>query len=39
MVLKYYKPILDHIYVRYSVKKVKPGHKKFMCLDELHDLC
>lgn len=37
--LKAYRSILNHVYARYSVKKVKPGMKKFMCLDELCDMC
>lgn len=36
--LKYYKCVLDNVYARYSVKKVKPGMKKFMCLEEFHDI-
>lgn len=36
--LKFYKIVLDHVYFRYSVKKVKPGQKKFMCLEEFHDI-
>ncbi|CAD8165096.1 unnamed protein product [Paramecium pentaurelia] len=37
--LKYYKTLLNYVYNRYSIKKVKPGQKKFMCLDELHEIC
>ena len=36
--LKYYKSVLDNVYSRYSVKKVKPGMKKFMCLEEFYDI-
>lgn len=36
--LKFYKSALENIYSRYSVRKVKPGHKKFMCVEEFHDL-
>ena len=36
--LKFYKMALDNIYSRYSNKKVKPGQKKFMCLEEFHDI-
>ncbi|CAD8171615.1 unnamed protein product [Paramecium pentaurelia] len=37
--LKFFKPLLNHLYNKYSVKKVKPGQKKFMCLDEIHEIC
>ena len=37
-VCKYYKPVFDHLYARYSKKKVLPGQKKFMCLDELVEI-
>ncbi|CAD8099201.1 unnamed protein product [Paramecium primaurelia] len=37
--LKYFKPLLNQVYNRFSSKKVKPGQKKFMCLDELHEIC
>ncbi|KRX05204.1 hypothetical protein PPERSA_06838 [Pseudocohnilembus persalinus] len=33
--LKNYKKIIDHVYSRFSKKKVKPGQPPFMCLDEL----
>jgi len=36
--LKYYKPALDNIYARFSIKKVKPGQRKFMCIEEFHDI-
>lgn len=36
--LKFYKCALDNIYFRYSVKKVKPGQKKFMCLEEFYEM-
>lgn len=38
-VLKKHKQILDTVYAKYSEKKVKPGEKKFMSLEELIDLC
>jgi hypothetical protein len=31
--------IIENIYKKYSVKKVKPGQKNFMSLDELNDIC
>ncbi|CAD8053199.1 unnamed protein product [Paramecium primaurelia] len=37
--MKHYKTILDSIYIRYSVKKVKPGQKPFMSLQELQEMC
>jgi NLR family CARD domain-containing protein 3 len=37
-VLKAYKFILENVYSRYSVKKVKPSQKKFMCLEEFFDI-
>ncbi|CAD8184428.1 unnamed protein product [Paramecium pentaurelia] len=37
--MKHYKTILDSVYIRYSVKKVKPGQKPFMSLQELQDMC
>lgn len=36
--LKHYKKIADHVYKRFSKKKVKPGQAPFMCLDELQTL-
>lgn len=36
--LKFYKGVLENVYFRYSVKKVKPGMKKFMCLEEFYDI-
>lgn len=36
--LKFYKSVLDNVYMRYSVRKVKPGQKKFMCVEEFHDI-
>ena len=38
-VLKYYRPVLENIYTQYSKKKVKPGQKKFMSLEELSAIC
>lgn len=38
-VLKLYKAVLENVYLKYSVKKKKPGQKNFMCLDELSDIC
>ena len=37
-VLKSYKFILENVYSRYSVKKVKPSQKKFMCIEEFYDI-
>ena len=37
--MKFYKTILDSVYVKYSTRKVKPGQKPFMCLQELQDMC
>ena len=37
-VLKFYRNALNLIYLKYAVKKVKPGQKPFMCLDEFHDI-
>ena len=37
--LKYYKNIVEYIFNKYSVKKVKPGQKKFVSLQELIDMC
>ena len=37
--LKKHKSILETVYNKYSEKKVKPGEKKFMCLEELIDMC
>lgn len=37
--LKKHRQILDTIYNKYSEKKVRPGEKKFMCLEELIDMC
>ena len=31
--------ILETVYNKYSEKKVRPGEKKFMCLEELIDMC
>lgn len=36
MVLKNYKRIVENVYKKYSVKKVKPGQQPFMCLEELN---
>ena len=38
-VLKKHRQILDSVYDKYSQKKVRPGEKKFMCLEELIDMC
>ncbi len=38
-VIKKHKSILEQVYAKYSNKKVRPGEKKFMCLEELIDLC
>ncbi len=38
MILKY-RFIVDSVYRKFSVKKVAPGKPKFMCLDELLDIC
>lgn len=38
-VMKRHKSILEQVYAKYSNKKVRPGDKKFMCLEELIDLC
>ena len=38
-VLKCYKPILETVYKTYSKKKVKPGQKAFMCLEEINEIC
>ena len=37
--MKKHKAILDTVYNKYSEKKVRPGEKKFMCLEELIDMC
>lgn len=37
--MKKHKSILEQVYAKYSNKKVRPGEKKFMCLEELIDLC
>jgi len=34
-----YKFIVDSVYSKFSVKKVAPGRPKFMCLDELLEIC
>ena len=39
LMLKVYKPVLDHIFLRYSGRKTLPGCKKFMSLEEFIDLC
>ena len=31
--------MLDHVFMKYSVKKKKPGQKNFMCLEELYEIC
>lgn len=36
---KYYRPIVDSLYRAYSKKKVKPGQRRFMSLDELSEIC
>ena len=36
--MKTYLLMLKQIYEKYSVKKVKPGEKKFMCLGELVEI-
>jgi hypothetical protein len=36
---KFYRPLVDHIYLINAKKKVKPGQKPFMSLQELIDLC
>lgn len=38
-VLKYYRPVLENVYNQFSKKKVKPGQKKFMSLEELSTIC
>ena len=38
-VLKANLSVLKAVYSRYSVKKVKPGQKNFMSLEELSDIC
>ncbi len=38
-VYKTYKKVLEEVYKKFSVKKVKPGQKSFMCLDEINDIC
>ncbi|EGR32874.1 leucine rich repeat protein [Ichthyophthirius multifiliis] len=37
--LKFYKPILEHVYKKYAKLKVKPGQPPFMCLEELQNIC
>lgn len=39
LMLKVYKPVLEHVYARYSGRKTLPGCKKFMSLEEFIDLC
>lgn len=39
MVCKYFRSVVNSVYMRYSTKKVKPGQKNFMCLDEFHEIC
>ena len=31
--------MLDHVFMKYSVKIKKPDQKNFMCLEELYELC
>lgn len=38
-VYKTYKGVLEAVYKKYSVKRVKPGQKAFMCLEEVNDIC
>eukprot|EP00828_Plagiopyla_frontata_P019188 TRINITY_DN24542_c0_g1_i1.p1 TRINITY_DN24542_c0_g1~~TRINITY_DN24542_c0_g1_i1.p1 ORF type:complete len:257 (-),score=58.21 TRINITY_DN24542_c0_g1_i1:72-842(-) len=38
-IYKFFKSMLEHIYLKYSVKKKKPGQKNFMCLEELYEIC
>ena len=38
-VCKRYKAVFDNVYPKFSKKKVMPGGKKFMCLDELFEIC
>lgn len=39
LVYKTYKAVLEAVYKKYSVKRVKPGQKPFMCLEEVNDIC
>jgi hypothetical protein len=39
MVCKKFKLLVDYLFSKYSLKKVKPGQKRFMSLDELHTIC
>ena len=38
-VMKKHKSVLEQVYAKFSKKKVKPGEKPFMCLEELIDMC
>jgi hypothetical protein len=38
LVLKNYQEITNNVYKNYSKKKVKPGHRPFMCLDEFMEV-
>ena len=38
-VFKTYKVVLEAVYKKFSAKKVKPGQKSFMCLEEIYDIC
>lgn len=37
--MKFYRQALETLFEMYSKKKVKPGQRPFMCLQELQDLC
>lgn len=39
LVFKAHKPILDHVFKRYSGRKAVPGQKRFMSLEEFRELC
>ena len=39
LVYKAHRPILDHLYKKYSGRKCVPGQKAFMSLEEFRELC
>lgn len=39
MVCKKYREMADHVYRKFSSKKVLPGQRRFMSLEELFDIC